>query len=135
MAERIGAAEHGVFGFGQQTAKGRALQKGPQIAQEKLGVFRKREEGDAPRVVDILVEHARQAGLFQRLDQARRIVAFAKGQQLHEQAAVEAQLPAIGGLASFADIYTFWKWIAHRRVRPHLVASGEWRVASMDSGS
>ena len=92
-------------GFCIERAERRTVQHRPHAIEEVRRILAERQQRDAARIVDVLVERAGDAGARERrLGQRPRRVAAAERQKLHEQAAIAALRLAVLHAAFFADV-------------------------------
>jgi hypothetical protein len=74
----------------------------------KTGPFgAERQQPDAARIVQVLVEHTGNPGRFQRADERPRALTPAEGKELHEQPLVQPLLLALPDAALLADVGGF----------------------------
>ncbi len=94
-------------------------QKRAQSFDEEVRVIAPRQQTDAPRVVDVLIEDALHPGILQFPGKVLRVVGIAERKQLHKQTAVQRLLHAAAHPALFTDI----EWFHHYSVRQRLRSS------------
>ena len=94
IAQGVGAPEECELRLGQQSHKGRAVEKGAQRIHKEVGVFAESQQPHALGIVQLFVQHPIQPGLFQRFHQKVNPVYFPKAKELHKKPPVrEDHLP------------------------------------------
>ena len=91
-------------GFCTSSTEGRGVEQRSQRIDKDLGILAEGQQGDAVRVVDVLVERARQARRCERGGERRHVRASAKCQQLHEEPHVRTLRLAVLHATLFADV-------------------------------
>jgi hypothetical protein len=104
VAERVRAAEHRVFRLLVENGERAGVDERAHAVDEVRRIPIEGQEADAPRIVDVFVQDARDPRLAERERERPGVGAPAEGEELHEQPLVGALGRALLHPAFFAQI-------------------------------